>query len=79
MVYFQADVIQTPFAPIVHPKMNSGKESVADAEFGFLPPPLALRRWSAEQKPGTEANSDKSRAGEVNEGFLPLCFLRYLL
>ena len=24
---------QTPFAPIVHPKLNSGKESVAHAEF----------------------------------------------
>jgi hypothetical protein len=27
--------IQTPIAPIVHPKMNSGKESVANAEFGM--------------------------------------------
>ena len=27
--------IQTPIAPIVHPKMNSGKESVTNAEFGM--------------------------------------------
>jgi hypothetical protein len=27
--------IQTPFVPIVHPKMNSGKESVTNAEFGM--------------------------------------------
>jgi hypothetical protein len=26
---------QTPIAPIVHPKMNSGKESVTNAEFGM--------------------------------------------
>ena len=27
--------IETPIAPIVHPKMDSGKESVANAEFGM--------------------------------------------
>ena len=27
--------IQTPIALIVHPKMNSGKESVAPADFGM--------------------------------------------
>jgi hypothetical protein len=32
--------IQTPFAAIVHPKINTGKESVANAEFG-------MRIWSA--------------------------------
>jgi hypothetical protein len=26
--------IQTPLAPIGHPQMNSGKESVSNAEFG---------------------------------------------
>jgi hypothetical protein len=47
--------IQTPLAPVVHPKMNSGKETVAHAEFGMrdarkavLKPPHS-KRWRDHQ------------------------------
>jgi len=36
------ELIQTSPAPIVHPKINSGKESVAHAEFG-----MRMSKWSA--------------------------------
>ena len=35
----------TPFAPIVHPKLNSGKESVAHAEFGMRSADVVSSLW----------------------------------
>jgi len=45
--------IQSYFIPAVHPKMNSGKESVANAEFGFSVEPAAAapeRRYGAPRR-----------------------------
>jgi hypothetical protein len=44
--------IQSDFIPVVHPKMNSGKESVANAEFGFavVASSLWLERIGAQRR-----------------------------